>query len=550
MNFKKIVFLPFICLLISCGNNSNQHSAISEGGVSNGGFENDLDYWTISSNVSIRKEQSFDGESSLRIGNGSSYDSYSKQSINNLKPGYYFLTAKSLNDGNQDYCYVYGKGSKQDEQMTSVPVSYDDQWRTVIVRGIKVESDGLLEIGLKAKGNNQYCYFDDVSLTLEKNQDKEYPSLFGGAISWLDWEEDMGAKYYDENHNEKDALEIMKENGCNFVRLELYNNPGHYVDKYGDYFPEGYKNQEAILALAKRAKTKGMEIQLSFMYSDYWGNDVIPYDWEEKINKLDTFDEKVNSLSESLYDWTRSYLERLKKENIQPQYVSIGNEIDPGILMPYGSVYSEEKNRDAFALFLNKGYQAVKDVFPTSQVVLHIGCNADDLHWGNKSGTGMYFFNLMKEKNVNYDIIGTSFYPFWAQTDSEWAVKKKLDLNDLKEWCELMIDTFDKDVLIMESGYNWGTPGQLSNNGAYENIYQSSPEGQRDFIIDLINTIKSVKDGRCIGDLYWDPILVRQNGIGYALHDNGQARPNVVETTTFFDYNHIALPVLKAYKYN
>ena len=293
-----------------------------------------------------------------------------------------------------------------------------------------------------------------------------------------------------------------------------------------------------------------MEIQLSFMYSDYWGNDVIPYDWGEKISKLNTFDEKVNSLSESLYTWTHSYLERLKNEQIQPKYISIGNEIDPGILMPFGSVYSEDKNRDAFALFLNKGYQAVKDVFPTSQVVLHIGCNADDLHWGNKSGTGMYFFNLMKEKNVNYDIIGTSFYPFWAQTDSEWAVKKKLDLNDLKEWCELMIDTFDKDVLIMESGYNWGTPGQLSNNGAYENIYQSSPEGQRDFIIDLINTIKSVKDGRCIGDLYWDPILVRQNGIGYALHDNGQARPNVVETTTFFDYNHIALPVLKAYKYN
>ena len=102
----------------------------------------------------------------------------------------------------------------------------------------------------------------------------------------------------------------------------------------------------------------------------------------------------------------------------------------------------------------------------------------------------------------------------------------------------------------MESGYNWGTPGQLSNNGAYENIYLSSPQGQRDFVIDLINTIKSVKDGRCIGDLYWDPILVRQNGIGYALHNDGQARPNVVETTTFFDYNHIALPVLKAYKYN
>ena len=126
----------------------------------------------------------------------------------------------------------------------------------------------------------------------ETNQSKQYPSLFGGAISWLDWEEDMGAKYYDFDHNEKDALQIMKENGCNFVRLELYNNPGQYKNEWGDYFPSKYKNEESILKLAKRAKALDMEIELSFMYSDYWGNDVIPYDWDEKLSSLTSFDEK------------------------------------------------------------------------------------------------------------------------------------------------------------------------------------------------------------------------------------------------------------------
>ena len=156
----------------------------------------------------------------------------------------------------------------------------------------------------------------------------------------------------------------------------------------------------------------------------------------------------------------------------------------------------------------------------------------------------------MKDNNVNYDVIGTSFYPYWAQTDSEYAIKKKLDLNDLKQWCEMMIDDFDKDILIMETGINWGKPGQLANNGAYENIFPYTPEGQRDYVLDMINTVKSVKDGRCVGSLYWDPILVRQEGIGWALYGNGQARDNCVETTTFFDYNHKVLPVLNAYKYN
>ena len=103
----------------------------------------------------------------------------------------------------------------------------------------------------------------------------------------------------------------------------------------------------------------------------------------------------------------------------------------------------------------------------------------------------------------------------------------------------------------MESGYNWGKPGQLSNNGAYSDIYPSTPEGQRDFMFELINAIKCVKDGRCVGDLYWDPILVRQSGIGYAIDaTTGIAKPNCVETTTFFDYDHIELPVFDAYKYN
>ena len=163
---------------------------------------------------------------------------------------------------------------------------------------------------------------------------------------------------------------------------------------------------------------------------------------------------------------------------------------------------------------------------------------------------GRWFFDLMSDKNVRYDVIGTSFYPFWAQNENEYAIKKSLDLADLKEWSEMMTDLYDKDVLIMESGYNWGTPGQLSNNGAYKDIYPSSPEGQRDFVIDLINTVKSVKDGRCVGSLYWDPVLVRQEGIGYALKEDGTACSNVVETTTFFDYEHVALPVLSVYKYN
>ena len=42
----------------------------------------------------------------------------------------------------------------------------------------------------------------------------------------------------------------------------------------------------------------------------------------------------------------------------------------------------------------------------------------------------------------------------------------------------------------------------------------------------------------------------RKEGIGWAMYDEGKVRENCVETTTFFDFSHKALPVLNAYKYN
>ena len=554
---RTLAFLLIVCLLAGlygCGGSDDSPEA-SLGNVGNASFEDGFSFWSVTGEGAAVTDDSFhDGSKCLKIGASGDYEAHVSQRICALEPGYYYLEFRTRNDGNQQFCYAYGNGSGQDRCMTSVPVTAgaagNDQWQVTTVRGIRVEDDGLLEIGMEAKGSGQFCRFDSVALCYEANQQRQYPSLFGGAVSWLDWEEDSGAKYYDENGAEKEALLILKENGCNFVRLELYNNPGAYLSPDGDYFPPGYKDADAIFHLARRADALGMKIQLSFMYSDYWGNDAIPADWQEGLSALSDGSMRTEYLSDAVYEYTYGFMTRLREAGITPAYVSLGNEIESGILLPYGSSTDSGESAAAFAGFLKSGYRAVKDASPESLVVLHISCNADDMHWENRKGMGRWFFDLMEEYGVPYDVIGTSFYPFWAQNDSVYAVKKSLDCGDLREWAEMMSDSYDRDILVMETGYNWGSPGQLANNGAYRKVYPSSPEGQRDYIIELFNTVKSVRDGRCAGCLYWDPILVRQEGIGYALYGEGLARPNVVETTTFFDYDHIALPVLGAYRYN
>lgn len=43
----------------------------------------------------------------------------------------------------------------------------------------------------------------------------------------------------------------------------------------------------------------------------------------------------------------------------------------------------------------------------------------------------------------------------------------------MREWADYITAKFDKDILIMETGYSWdktlpdGTQGQLSDNGPY-----------------------------------------------------------------------------------
>lgn len=556
----RIALLLSLCLALAIGCGHGRVSAANEpetepfanGAVENGGFENGLTGWTVEGGAAVLSVPAFAGESALQLGAAEDYAVSITQRIRNLEPGYYYLQARTQSEGGQEACYLFAASESEGGFLckTAVPRTIrDGEWTVVTVRGVFVNADRCLLIGAAAKGGGQLARIDDFTLYRETNQSRQYPNLFGGAVSWLDWEEDMGALYYDETGRQRDALEILKESGCNAVRLELYNHPGAYRDAEGNYLPAGYKDADAIFALAQRADALGMDIFLSFMYADYWGNDAVPADWLAALDGLSDA-EKTDSLRAALYDYTVSFLEGLRDAGIQPCYISIGNEIEAGILLPYGSSFSGEASAAALADFLNSGYQAVKDVFPDSQVVLHLGANCDDLHWESKSGAGVWFLDLMQRYGVQYDVIGTSYYPFWAQTDQQNAKKRALDLHDLAEWCEMMIDRYDKDVLICESGYNWGTPGQLANNGAYAGIYPSSPEGQRDYATDLINTVKSVKDGRCVGCFWWDPVLVSEPGVGWALYGDGQARENVVETTTFFDYNHRALPVLRAYRDN
>ena len=154
--------------------------------------------------------------------------------------------------------------------------------------------------------------------------------LKGGDISMLTLVEDNGGKYRWDGV-ETDCVKGLAANGFDIVRLRLYNDPGNAAFTPSNRLPKGYQDEEDILGLAKRAKDAGMQIELTFHYSDFWTNGEMqtkPHSWESL-----TFDQ----LKKAVYTYTRDFLKRMAAQGTLPEYVSLGNESQAGMLYPDGS---------------------------------------------------------------------------------------------------------------------------------------------------------------------------------------------------------------------
>lgn len=347
--------------------------------------------------------------------------------------------------------------------------------------------------------------------------------VMGGDLSLLTHLENNKAAFYDESGKSVDCLDFVADNGMNLARLRLYNDPGNPDYSPSKRLPAGIQSPEDILTLARRAKDKGMQILVTFYYSDYWADgahQTKPHAWA---------DLSYADLKKAVYDFTKDYMQKLIAQGTTPEFVSIGNEIQAGILFPDGAC----GNPRQMAELLNAGAKAVRELTPDARIVIHSAAGE-----GMAESTLKWFFGLLRDYNVDYDIIGISYYPFWSNSSA----------SQFRAVANRLINGFDKDILIMETGYSWnatlpsGYPGQLSHNGPYAEF---SKLGQRDFMLDLSNQIKQVNSGRVLGYIYWDPIFIETPGLGWVV--GGQ---NVISNTTLFGFQGESLPVLDAYKYN
>lgn len=239
----------------------------------------------------------------------------------------------------------------------------------------------------------------------------------GADISFLPSLEDGGRKFYD-NGVEKDAFQLLKDHGFNYVRVRIFNNPR--TDS--GYSKKGYCDLQNTLAMAKRIKASGMGFLLDFHYSDNWadpGKQFKPAAWKKS---------NFQQLQDSIRTFTKMVLVALKKQGTLPDMVQVGNEINHGMLWPDG----RNKNMDTLSAFLKAGIAGVKDADKSPRIMIHIACG------GQNTESRVFIDNILK-RGVKFDIIGESYYPEWHGTPDSL----RNNLTDLTT-------RYKQDVIVVE----------------------------------------------------------------------------------------------------
>lgn len=291
-----------------------------------------------------------------------------------------------------------------------------------------------------------------IILFLSESQPAKAQFANGADVSWLTEMEDSGYVFKDNSGVKKNCLEILKEKGINALRFRVWVNPA-----------EGYNGIKDIVRKSFIADSMGFKIMLDFHFSDTWadpGHQTKPAAWA---------DDSFPQLQQDVYNHVYSVLDTLKTLGVVPEWVQLGNEVGHGMLWPDGAAPS---NMDNFAQLIKSGYNAVKSVDSTIQVVIH-------LEDGHKDELFRTIFDGLKSHGAEWDIIGMSVYPYWAKLS--WADDDSLALITMKD----MIARYNTRVMVCEAGYPYDKPVEANH-----------------YLLDLIAKTKSAGG---LGVFYWEP---------------------------------------------
>lgn len=317
----------------------------------------------------------------------------------------------------------------------------------------------------------------------------------GVDISSILVEEESGVVYYNEAGEKQDIFQTLAENGVNYIRVRVWNDP---YDADGNGYGGGNNDAAKAAEIGVRAAKYGMKLCVDFHYSDFWADPAkqqCPKAWEGM---------EIEEKSEALYQYTKESLTQIIDAGAMVGMVQLGNEINPGM--------SGETDWTKKRQLLQAGSKAVREIEEEKgqdiQIAIHF-TNIDD-----KNGT---YNNAQKlqDKEIDYDIFAVSYYPFWHGT-----------IENLTEVLKTVAETYDKKVMVVENSYAYTTSdGDGSGNSIGEEDilpeYPASVQGQVNEIRDVCAAVAAVGEAG-VGYFYWEPAWIPVNVYEESAEDAAQ----------------------------
>ncbi|MBK9356408.1 MAG: glycosyl hydrolase 53 family protein [Bacteroidales bacterium] len=315
-------------------------------------------------------------------------------------------------------------------------------------------------------------------------------------LSFLPEIEDAGVAFYNRGGQAEGMLKTLKDAGMNTVRIRLWKNP---VTPHSGF--------TEVKAFSEKVRAMGLKVWITVHYSDTWadpGSQIIPAAWASL---------GYYAVKDSLYAYTSMIVNELN-----PDYIQIGNEINNGMMWPLGNLGFLSNLRG----LLDSGAKAVRDNSSTCKIIIHYA--------GFEEAEDFY----SQIAGVDFDVIGLSYYPMWHG--------KNLGL--LETTLDSLGKKFDKQVLIAETAYpftlGWN---DWTNNvvGLEEHLvdgYPATPAGQKSFLQEIKRISTSAE--KSIGFAYWGGEWVAYKGTQAT---NGSS----YENQAFYDFENKALPVIDTY---
>jgi arabinogalactan endo-1,4-beta-galactosidase len=170
-------------------------------------------------------------------------------------------------------------------------------------------------------------------------------------------------------------------------------------------------------------------------------------------------------------------------------------------------------------MLLDAASQAVRVVLNNqTKIIVHITPSTD---W---SSAKRFFDHVIG--NIDFDIIGLSYYPYWDR-----------NLNELRFCLEQLSLNYDKQIFIVETDYRWKEDGHLNSSMKNVTGFDETPEGQMQYAEYLANMLKSLPGKKRETGLFWwgTEYIATQN---YTKLDGFELR-------SFFNASGVALPIMR-----